>query len=546
MRCSRLNDRPRDSNLKCAPHRRDFHGAAVAREHSKCRGVLTGDRQRGRFRKGHYRLFSSKSPVRADGKVDVVANDSGERTTPAVVNFSQHEICVGLHAKNRLLRLPNATVPGVKGLLGSADADQWQGSPIRCEPLEDQGTLSFTVTYDDNSGEPLEKKVTTEELITYQLNKLHEIALNQRQDETYPCVIAVPVYFSVAQRQLILKCAQDTGFHVLRIINEPTAATLAYVHKNEPSATAKTVLVYRLGGESSDVTVLQLVREQMSIVVSEHNSSIGGNLWTTGCAKYAAQEFKRKARIPWDDLSRRSKNKVAAAAERAKHVLSTMESCSCSAESVHEGLDLNVTLTRARFEMATQGYLTRAKENILDVLKRAGIDKDHVHAIVLSGGGCKMVAIQRMISTEFPKAEIRNGIPADEVIAVGAAWQAEVLLSRRAADAEEDAKHLQPTVELRALSKEIALQLKDGSTEEILPKGSAVPCRFETPISLGEDESSVRVLLLQGGEPLAKLVMKDLDENSNLTLTVEVSEEHTLRCQCLDKGSSRIESIVVG
>ncbi|XP_022690101.1 heat shock 70 kDa protein 14-like [Varroa jacobsoni] len=483
--------------------------------------------------------------VHKDGKADVVANDSGERTTPAAVNFSQHEICVGLHAKNRLLSLPNATVPSVKRLLGSDDASKWTNSVISCDSVEGQGTLSFTVSYENNNGQTCEKKVTTEQLLTHQLNKLHETALNQRQDEIYPCVITVPFYFTVKQRELVLGCAKEAGFHVLRVINEPTAAALAYVHKAEASTTSKTILVYRLGGESSDVTVLQLLRGQMSVIASDHNSSLGGNLWTTGCAKYAAQEFKRKTRISWDDLSKRSRGKVLAAAERAKHVLSTMESCNCSVESVHEGLDLNVALTRARFEMATQGHLLRVKEDIFDLLEKVGVHKDQIHMVVLSGGGCRMVSIQKMISAEFSKAELCNGIPPDEVIAVGAAWQAEVLLSRGAAGAEEDSKHLQPTVELPALSKEIALKLKDGSTEAILPKGSAVPCRFEAPITLAEDKSSVQVLLLQGGEPLAKLVMKDLDENSNLTLTVEVSEERTLHCQCLDKTSNRVESVVV-
>ncbi|XP_003737282.1 heat shock 70 kDa protein 14 [Galendromus occidentalis] len=479
--------------------------------------------------------------VQKDGKTDVVANDSGERTTPAVVNFSQNEICVGALSKNRLLRQPRATIPGVKRFLGSTDASLWDLSAhIPCEAHE--GSLRFTVTYEKDDDELCERKVTTEELITYQLKKLHDIAQNQRNDDSYPCVISVPTSFSEELRKVVKTCAENAGFDVLRVINEPSAAALVYLNRKEPTIESPHILVYRLGGESSDVTILKYNGGIQQIICSERMISTGGQQWTVECAKYAAEEFKRKTKVSWDELSQRSKGKVLAAAEEAKHVLSTMESCVCSAESIHEGLDMNVQLTRARFEKSAQNHLLRAKQNILDVLGTAQITRDQVNMVVLSGGGCRMVSIQNMIASEFPSAEICKRIAPDEAVAVGSAIEADILYSRQVAC---DEKHLKRAIKLPTLSKNIDIQLRDGSAETILAKGTATPCKFEGPILLGDDEASVKILLLQEGLPLAKVVMADLNDNSDLTLSVEVLEDCTLRCQCVDKTTNRIESIIV-
>ncbi|KAF8580901.1 heat shock cognate 70 [Ramaria rubella] len=356
-------------------------------------------------------------------RVEIIANDQGNRTTPSYVSFSDNERLIGDAAKNQIAMNPHNTVFDAKRLIGRKFDDAEVQSDMKHFPfkvISKGGKPSVQVEY---RGET--KDFTPEEISAMVLTKMKETAEAYLGTTVSNAVVTVPAYFNDSQRQATKDAGVISGLNVLRIINEPTAAAIAY-GLDKKVAGERNVLIFDLGGGTFDVSLLTIEEGIFEVKATAGDTHLGGEDFDNRLVNHFVQEFKRKNK---KDLSSnaRALRRLRTACERAKRTLSSAAQTSIEIDSLFEGIDFYTSLTRARFEELCGDLFRGTLEPVEKVLRDSKIDKSNVAEIVLVGGSTRIPRIVKLVSDFFSGKEPNRSINPDEAVAYGAAVQAAIL-----------------------------------------------------------------------------------------------------------------------
>ncbi|KAJ5661658.1 Heat shock 70 kDa protein [Penicillium maclennaniae] len=357
-----------------------------------------------------------------DDRIEIIANDQGNRTTPSFVAFTDSERLIGDAAKNQVAMNPHNTVFDAKRLIGRRFNDAEVQADMKHWPFKVVEKATKPILEVEFKGET--KQFTPEEISSMILTKMRETAEAYLGGTVNNAVITVPAYFNDSQRQATKDAGLIAGLNVLRIINEPTAAAIAYgLDKKQEGE--RNVLIFDLGGGTFDVSLLTIEEGIFEVKATAGDTHLGGEDFDNRLVNHFVNEFKRKHK---KDLTTnaRALRRLRTACERAKRTLSSAAQTSIEIDSLFEGIDFYTSITRARFEELCQDLFRGTMEPVERVLRDAKIDKASVHEIVLVGGSTRIPKIQKLVSDFFNK-DANKSINPDEAVAYGAAVQAAIL-----------------------------------------------------------------------------------------------------------------------
>ncbi|XP_068163495.1 heat shock 70 kDa protein 14 isoform X4 [Antennarius striatus] len=496
----------------------------------------------------HFGYTSACVAVVRDGQAAVVANDAGDRVTPAVVAYRDTEQIVGIAAKQGRVRNSANTVVKVKQVLGRSFDDpetQTHKTQTKCQVVDRQEKPYYEITAGEQT-----QYVAPEDAAKLIFQKMKETAQSAVGSDVTEAVITVPFEFAHAQKRALREAAEAAGFHVLRLIHEPAAAVLAYNIGQDCSSGRGHVLVYKLGGTSLSVTVLQVNGGIFRVLHTHTDHSIGGESFTQALAQHLAAEFKRTFK---HDVSSnaRAMLKLMNGADMAKHSLSSLGSANCFVDSLHNGMDFECNVSRARFELLCSSLFNKSIQPIKALLEEAGLSTGDINKVVLCGGSARIPRLQQMIREIFPDVELLCSAPPDEVIAVGAALQAGLLVGRDGLPPEEESV----TVDVSAadiLVKEVD-ECRAEAFTVLLPSGTPLPARRHHILS-GEGRLSSLCLEIyqrvRREQPvkLAQIVLRDLpsrEDHHDIDTVVTMKRDGTVHISCLEQSSGRPEVITI-
>ncbi|CBF80914.1 HS70_TRIRU Heat shock 70 kDa protein [Aspergillus nidulans FGSC A4] len=423
-----------------------------------------------------------------DDRIDIIANDQGNRTTPSFVAFTDTERLIGDAAKNQVAMNPHNTVFDAKRLIGRRFGD--------AEVQADMKHWPFKVV--DKSGKPIievefkgeTKQFTPEEISSMVLTKMRETAEAFLGGTVNNAVITVPAYFNDSQRQATKDAGLIAGLNVLRIINEPTAAAIAYGLDKKVEG-ERNVLIFDLGGGTFDVSLLTIEEGIFEVKATAGDTHLGGEDFDNRLVNHFVTEFKRKHK---KDLSTnaRALRRLRTACERAKRTLSSAAQTSIEIDSLFEGIDFYTSITRARFEELCQDLFRGTMEPVERVLRDAKIDKSSVHEIVLVGGSTRIPKIQRLVSDYFNK-EANKSINPDEAVAYGAAVQAAIL------SGDTSSKSTNEILLLDVAPLSVGIETAGGVMTPLVKRNTTIPTKkSETFSTYSDNQPGVLIQVYEG------------------------------------------------
>lgn len=398
---------------------------------------------------------ASIAQFREDGKVEILANEAGERVTAAVVILNSKEQVVGSVAGATSYSLAPLTVRNNKMLLDSTLTAEEISSCRANSQVKIEGDIFDDLTYNIFETDKKPLVYTPEQVATLIFQKLYGIGLGATPGQkSLNCVLCVPRHWNNESRDIVRRAATTAGWVVRQIINEPTAALLAYKIGFEKPPVDSLVVVYRLGGVSCDATVLKVMCGFQAILSHVRHCDVGGKDIVKSLTDHLAEEFKRKFHLEPSE-SRKSMWKLKIAASGILHTLSTLPSCSRFIESVCDGIDFNVTVSRARLDALITPLVPKFTAPISEALRDAGVDSSDVSKVVLCGGALKIPKLKSVVASFF-SCESCSSFNPDEVYATGAAQQAGLLTGL-----PNKADLSSPTVQIPFLNEPITLKVNE-------------------------------------------------------------------------------------
>ena len=424
------------------------------------------------------------------GRANVIANNMGNRTTPSWVSFQADNVFVGEAARTKASRNPQCTVYDAKRMIGRKLSDSTVQQSLRLWP--------FKVTeYRGNCAVVIGSQVyMPEEISAYILAKMKHAAEDYLGGKVDHAVVTVPAYFNDAQRQATIDAASIANLRVKRIINEPTAAALAYgLEKVEGGNSPQTLLVYDLGGGTLDVTILILDGGVFEVKSTSGDTHLGGQDFDNELVKHFLPEVQTQCGVDITDNPKAMK-KLRDACQTLKHNLSHSETASIEVDALVSGEDFDSTLTREKFGKINQPLFDRCLKPVKQALQDAGMSVDDIDEVVLIGGSTRIVKIQQILEEIFPRKKLSKKINPDEAVAMGAAIQGENL--SHTYETKHPKLHGITLMDVTPLS--LGIELASGKMSTIIKRNTTVPYSHTRVYKNNEDYQTKAIVEVFEGE----------------------------------------------